>query len=84
MIIVLSLSPCFQVDRPLTMKKEGIQTRNRKLTAKSKKRKSTPGYSFSFGDLMNPLDHNKSFPGPFPSSMGKFHSFKRFTSITGR
>ncbi|XP_065072418.1 GATA-binding factor 3-like [Ochlerotatus camptorhynchus] len=59
------------VDRPLTMKKEGIQTRNRKLTAKSKKRKSTPGYSFSFGDLMNPLDHNKSFPGPFPSSMGQ-------------
>ncbi|XP_055592651.1 GATA-binding factor C isoform X1 [Uranotaenia lowii] len=59
------------VDRPLTMKKEGIQTRNRKLTAKSKKRKSTPGYSFSFGDLMNPLDHNKSFPGAFPSAMGQ-------------
>ncbi|XP_055523547.1 GATA-binding factor C-like isoform X1 [Wyeomyia smithii] len=59
------------VDRPLTMKKEGIQTRNRKLTAKSKKRKSTPGYSFSFGDLMNPLDHNKSFPGAFPTSMGQ-------------
>ncbi|EDS42665.1 GATA-binding factor-C [Culex quinquefasciatus] len=59
------------VDRPLTMKKEGIQTRNRKLTAKSKKRKSTPGYSFSFGDLMNPLDHNKSFPGAFPTTMGQ-------------
>ena len=29
----------FQVDRPITMKKDGIQTRNRKLAAKVKKRR---------------------------------------------
>lgn len=31
----------FQVPRPLTMKKDGIQTRNRKLSAKSKKKRGT-------------------------------------------
>lgn len=30
-----------QVNRPLTMKKEGIQTRNRKLSSKSKKKKGS-------------------------------------------
>ena len=29
-----------QVERPLTMKKDGIQTRNRKLSAKSKKKRA--------------------------------------------
>lgn len=32
-----------QVNRPLTMKKEGIQTRNRKLSSKSKKNKGKLG-----------------------------------------
>ena len=29
-----------QVERPMTMKKDGIQTRNRKLSAKSKKKRA--------------------------------------------
>merc|ERR1740128_513269 len=40
------------VNRPLTMKKEGIQTRNRKLSSKSKKKKGCLG----FQDVMGPLD----------------------------
>ena len=41
-----------QVNRPLTMKKEGIQTRNRKLSSKSKKKKGCLG----FQDVIGPLD----------------------------
>jgi hypothetical protein len=56
------------------MKKEGIQTRNRKLSSKSKKKKGMPGSCLPIGshlgDLMKPLDPSKSFPGGF-SSMGK-------------
>ncbi|XP_055619084.1 GATA-binding factor C isoform X2 [Toxorhynchites rutilus septentrionalis] len=63
------------VNRPLTMKKEGIQTRNRKLSSKSKKKKGFTGSCLPLGnhlgDLMKPLDHNKSFPGTFPGSMGQ-------------
>ena len=33
----------FQVNRPLTMKKDGIQTRNRKMTSKSKRKKTLSG-----------------------------------------
>ncbi|XP_066964147.1 endothelial transcription factor GATA-2-like isoform X1 [Macrobrachium rosenbergii] len=40
------------VNRPLTMKKEGIQTRNRKLSSKSKKKKGMMG----FPDMLKPLD----------------------------
>nr|XP_040222221.2 transcription factor GATA-3 isoform X1 [Anopheles coluzzii] len=63
------------VNRPLTMKKEGIQTRNRKLSSKSKKKKGIPGSCLPLGghlgDLMKPLDHKPSFPGAFPGSMGQ-------------
>lgn len=51
----------FQVNRPLTMKKEGIQTRNRKLSSKSKKKKggSLPGSCLALsgvmGDMMKPF-----------------------------
>lgn len=40
------------VARPLSMKKEGIQTRNRKLSQKSKKKKGMLG----FPDMLKPLD----------------------------
>ncbi|KAB7505765.1 Transcription factor GATA-3 [Armadillidium nasatum] len=40
------------VPRPLSMKKEGIQTRNRKLSTKSKKKKGLLG----FPDMLKPLD----------------------------
>lgn len=63
-----------QVNRPLTMKKEGIQTRNRKLSSKSKKKKGVGGClpMGHLGDLMKPLDA-KPFPGGFSASMGKLH-----------
>lgn len=59
-----------QVNRPLTMKKEGIQTRNRKLSSKSKKKKGGCLPMGHLGDLMKPHDA-KPFPGGFSASMGK-------------
>lgn len=59
------------------MKKEGIQTRNRKLSSKSKKKKGMGGClpmgsHLGMGDLMKPLDHSKAFSGGFSSSMGMY------------
>ncbi|XP_076339429.1 endothelial transcription factor GATA-2-like isoform X3 [Tachypleus tridentatus] len=48
------------VNRPLTMKKEGIQTRNRKLSAKSKKK-----CAFGLHDRLKPVD--KSFSSFTPT-----------------
>jgi GATA-binding protein 2 len=68
----------FQVNRPLTMKKEGIQTRNRKLSSKSKKKKSG-GSCLSLGgmmgDMMKPLDSGKGGfgGGGFGGGMGGGH-----------
>lgn len=50
-----------QVNRPLTMKKEGIQTRNRKLSSKSKKKKGSSSSSCLsltgvMTDIMKPLE----------------------------
>ncbi|XP_028966357.1 transcription factor GATA-3-like [Galendromus occidentalis] len=62
------------VNRPLTMKKEGIQTRNRKLSSKTKKKKS-PGSVISLPDCLKPLS-DKSFPSFSPAgqfSMGMNH-----------
>nr|CAD7589409.1 unnamed protein product [Timema genevievae] len=47
------------VNRPLTMKKEGIQTRNRKLSSKSKKKKggsSCLSLGGVMSDMIKPLD----------------------------
>ncbi|XP_017779568.1 PREDICTED: GATA-binding factor C isoform X2 [Nicrophorus vespilloides] len=65
------------VNRPLTMKKEGIQTRNRKLSSKSKKKKSG-GPCLSLGgmmsDMMKPLDSKGAFGGgSFGGGMGGGH-----------
>ena len=46
------LSCVFQVNRPLTMKKDGIQTRNRKMSTKGKKKKHGVGMN----DFLKPLD----------------------------
>nr|CAI5825951.1 unnamed protein product [Callosobruchus analis] len=60
------------------MKKEGIQTRNRKLSSKSKKKKS-PGGCLSLGgmmgDMMKPLDGGGKggFGGGFAGGMGGTH-----------
>lgn len=66
------------VNRPLTMKKEGIQTRNRKLSSKSKKKKSG-GSCLSLGgmmgDMIKPLDGGKGGfgGGGFAGGMGGSH-----------
>ncbi|KAG8190419.1 hypothetical protein JTE90_009257 [Oedothorax gibbosus] len=51
------------VNRPLTMKKEGIQTRNRKLSSKSKKKK---GGCLAIPECLKPLDKTpfSGFGGP--------------------
>lgn len=66
-----------QVNRPLTMKKEGIQTRNRKLSSKSKKKKAGGclGLGGVMGDMIKAGGHldldNKPFHSGFGSPMGK-------------
>jgi len=70
------MTPFFQVNRPLTMKKEGIQTRNRKLSSKSKKKKGLGGGCLPMGGHLGmgdfkPLDPSKGFGGGFSASMGK-------------
>ena len=67
-----------QVNRPLTMKKEGIQTRNRKLSSKSKKKKGGgPGSCLSLGgvmtDMIKPLDPTGK-SGGFSTGAGGFGS----------
>lgn len=60
------------------MKKEGIQTRNRKLSSKSKKKKagSCLGLGGVMGDMIKASGHldldNKPFHSGFGSPMGKF------------
>ena len=69
----------FQVSRPLTMKKDGIQTRNRKMSTKSKKNKKLAAMS----DLLkSPLDKFSAFPpmnhamhAPMPTYMTGGSSF---------
>ncbi|XP_023227754.1 transcription factor GATA-3-like isoform X4 [Centruroides sculpturatus] len=62
------------VNRPLTMKKEGIQTRNRKLSSKSKKKK---GCGIAIPECIKPLDKPfSSFTptGQLASSMSSMSS----------
>ncbi|XP_061389763.1 GATA-binding factor C [Musca vetustissima] len=64
------------VNRPLTMKKEGIQTRNRKLSSKSKKKKGLGGGCMPLGGHLGmgdfkPLDPSKGFGGGFSASMAQ-------------
>lgn len=54
-----------QVNRPLTMKKEGIQTRNRKMSNKSKKKRCSDSYE----DFSKCL-HDKSPAFSTPSLAG--------------
>jgi len=55
-----------QVNRPLTMKKEGIQTRNRKVSNKNKKSKKATMLE-PYSDVGQPLDDNA---GPFSLGPG--------------
>jgi hypothetical protein len=83
-----------QVNRPLTMKKDGIQTRNRKTSTKSKKNRKGSGSAM---DLLKPASfQDKSFgsfscqpgaqfqhgmPTPMPGYGSLGHSF--MTPATG-
>lgn len=79
------MSFVLQVNRPLTMKKEGIQTRNRKLSSKSKKKKAGGclGLGGVMGDMIKATGHldldNKPFHSGFGSPMGQYQMF--FLSI---
>ncbi|XP_046805960.1 GATA-binding factor C-like [Lucilia cuprina] len=58
------------------MKKEGIQTRNRKLSSKSKKKKGLGGGCLPIGGHLGmgdfkPLDPSKGFGGGFSASMAQ-------------
>ncbi|XP_043217260.1 endothelial transcription factor GATA-2-like isoform X1 [Amphibalanus amphitrite] len=61
------------VNRPITMKKDGIQTRNRKLSSKSKKKKGFTG----FEGMMRPLDKaGFGFPGSnFGAGMSPYMAY---------
>lgn len=65
----------------MTMKKEGIQTRNRKLSSKSKKKKAGGclGLGGVMGDMIKASGHldldNKPFHSGFGSPMGKSRLF---------
>lgn len=66
----------------MTMKKEGIQTRNRKLSSKSKKKKAGGclGLGGVMGDMIKASGHldldNKPFHSGFGSPMGKSKTFR--------
>ncbi|WAR25171.1 hypothetical protein MAR_010875 [Mya arenaria] len=71
---------CFAVSRPLTMKKDGIQTRNRKMSTKSKKNKKLAAMSdlLKGGPLdkfsgFNPMNH--AMHAPMPTYMTGGSSF---------
>ncbi|CAG0900220.1 unnamed protein product, partial [Darwinula stevensoni] len=67
-----------KVNRPLTMKKEGIQTRNRKLSAKSKKKKN----GLTFPDILKPLDGKGGFPG-FGATGATTHGYPHASYMYG-
>ncbi|XP_020789477.1 GATA-binding factor 2 [Boleophthalmus pectinirostris] len=74
------------VNRPLTMKKEGIQTRNRKMSNKSKKSKRSS--SDSYDDFTKSMHQHHEKSAPFGSlaghvSMGHHHHLASPFSHTG-
>ena len=74
----------FQVNRPLTMKKEGIQTRNRKISTKLKKAQKDQRLNSNFrfldrsglpwGGYGMPGGFHPGFPGAAAAAMGHHHS----------
>lgn len=58
---------CIQVNRPLTMKKDGIQTRNRKMSGKPKKRRGEHFQQFDscVHEKPSTFSHMANMPHPF-------------------
>lgn len=63
-IILFILVLFLQVERPISMKKEGIQTRNRKISTKCKNKKRNP---------QEPQFYDMIKPQPTPYGDMKFH-----------
>ncbi|KAG7458329.1 trans-acting T-cell-specific transcription factor GATA-3 isoform X1 [Solea senegalensis] len=62
------------INRPLTMKKEGIQTRNRKMSSKSKKSKKSQDNMDDFSKSL--MDKSSSFsPAALSRHMSSFPPF---------
>ena len=61
----------------MTLKKEGIQTRNRKLSSKSKKSKRRGGVGASGGMVDFFRTGLETTYGPFSGSMGGFPNLSR-------
>lgn len=64
----------WQINRPLTMKKEGIQTRNRKMSSKSKKSKKSQDSMDEFSK--NFMDKGSSFS---PAALSRHSVFPPFS-----
>ncbi|CAL8328207.1 unnamed protein product [Boreogadus saida] len=63
-----------EINRPLTMKKEGIQTRNRKMSSKSKKSKKSHDGMDDFSKSL--MDKSSSFsPAALSRHMSSFPPF---------
>ncbi|MEQ2185731.1 Trans-acting T-cell-specific transcription factor GATA-3 [Goodea atripinnis] len=74
LICRLSVSFREQINRPLTMKKEGIQTRNRKMSSKSKKSKKSQDSMDDFSKSL--MDKSSSFsPAALSRHMSSFPPF---------
>lgn len=61
--------PPLQVNRPLAMKKDGIQTRNRKVSSKNKKSKKAAVFE-PYSDLAQPLPLDAADTASFSLSPG--------------
>ncbi|KAM9482776.1 endothelial transcription factor GATA-2b [Clarias gariepinus] len=73
------------MNRPLTMKKEGIQTRNRKTTTKSKRRKGESSCQFNFSRFMQDnISHHVSLTPPveFHPAFSHMHHPNLVTALT--
>ena len=72
-----------QVERPVTLKKEGIQTRNRKLSSKSKKSKRRGAGGAATGGMVDFFRTGlESTYGPFSGSMGRFPLLEDAMNLT--
>ena len=72
-----------QVARPLTMKKDGIQTRNRKLSAKSKKKRGTVMDFFTSPFDTKPFGFGSPMGGMGGHPMSSYYGATAMSSMAG-
>ena len=81
-MLCVDLCPCCllpQINRPLTMKKEGIQTRNRKMSSKSKKSKKSHDSMDDFSKSL--MDKSSSFS---PAALSRHRSEEHTSELQSR